>query len=154
VLVDLDLAEPIQPGPDRPLRAHRASIQYDDLHGGFIPGLVVDRLPATAVPHSNRPGLARGSLPAVAAPPNPRPRDQTSSCIKQYVQGRSIAGVARTGMRVSMAETTSEALSPAEKVRQFPTSPGLYLMKDAQGRVLYIGKAKNLRARAGSYFHK
>src|SRR3954447_3483111 len=48
-------------------------------------------------------------------------------------------------------ETT---LGPAEKVRQFPTSPGLYLMKDAQGRVIYIGKAKNLRARAGSYFHK
>jgi excinuclease ABC subunit C len=44
--------------------------------------------------------------------------------------------------------------SPAEKVRQFPNTPGLYLMKDAQGRVIYIGKAKNLRARAGSYFQK
>src|SRR5439155_17800590 len=43
---------------------------------------------------------------------------------------------------------------PAEKVKSFPTTPGLYLMKDAQGRVIYIGKAKNLRARAGSYFHK
>ena len=32
--------------------------------------------------------------------------------------------------------------------------PGLYLMKDAQGRVIYVGKAKNLRSRAGSYFHK
>ena len=46
------------------------------------------------------------------------------------------------------------AISPGEKVRQFPTTPGLYLMKDAQGRVIYVGKAKNLRARAGSYFHK
>src|SRR5271165_5797264 len=44
--------------------------------------------------------------------------------------------------------------APAEKVRSFPTTPGLYLMKDAQGRVIYVGKAKNLRARAGSYFHK
>src|SRR5947209_1944749 len=43
---------------------------------------------------------------------------------------------------------------PAEKVRQFPTTPGVYLMKDAQGRVVYVGKAKNLRARAGSYFQK
>ena len=42
----------------------------------------------------------------------------------------------------------------AEKVRQFPTTPGVYLFKDAQGRVLYVGKAKNLRARAGSYFLK
>jgi excinuclease ABC subunit C len=47
------------------------------------------------------------------------------------------------------------ATSPAaHKVRQFPTGPGVYLMKDAQGRVIYVGKAKNLRARAGSYFHK
>ena len=41
-----------------------------------------------------------------------------------------------------------------EKVRQFPTTPGVYLMKDAQGRVIYIGKAVNLRSRAGSYFNK
>jgi excinuclease ABC subunit C len=44
--------------------------------------------------------------------------------------------------------------SPAEKVKQFPTTPGVYLLKDAQGRVLYVGKAKNLRSRAGSYFLK
>lgn len=42
----------------------------------------------------------------------------------------------------------------AEKVRSFPTTPGVYLMKDAAGRVIYIGKAKNLRSRAGSYFLK
>lgn len=51
-----------------------------------------------------------------------------------------------------MAET--EKASPAEKVRRFPTKPGVYLMKDARGRVIYIGKAKNLRSRAGSYFHR
>jgi excinuclease ABC subunit C len=43
---------------------------------------------------------------------------------------------------------------PGEKVRGFPTTPGVYLMKDAQGRVIYVGKAKNLRSRASSYFHK
>jgi excinuclease ABC subunit C len=53
-----------------------------------------------------------------------------------------------------MSESSSATLSPAEKVKQFPTTPGLYLMKDAQGRVIYIGKAKNLRSRACSYFHK
>lgn len=42
----------------------------------------------------------------------------------------------------------------AEKVRAFPQSPGVYLMKDAAGRVIYVGKAKNLRSRAGSYFLK
>ncbi len=40
----------------------------------------------------------------------------------------------------------------AAKVREFPRTPGVYLMKDASGRVIYVGKAKNLRARAGSYF--
>jgi excinuclease ABC subunit C len=40
----------------------------------------------------------------------------------------------------------------AAKVRTFPQTPGVYLMKDAAGRVIYVGKAKNLRARAGSYF--
>ncbi len=43
---------------------------------------------------------------------------------------------------------------PAQKTRTFPNAPGVYLMKDAQGRVIYVGKAKNLRARAGSYFQK
>jgi len=42
----------------------------------------------------------------------------------------------------------------AEKVRAFPTTPGIYLMKDLAGRVIYVGKAKNLRSRAGSYFLK
>jgi excinuclease ABC subunit C len=41
----------------------------------------------------------------------------------------------------------------AEKVRsKFPSTPGVYLFHDQAGRVLYIGKAKNLRARVGSYF--
>ena len=48
----------------------------------------------------------------------------------------------------------SDAVSPADKVKQFPAGPGVYLMKDAQGRVIYVGKAKNLRNRAGNYFTK
>src|SRR5438552_107665 len=47
-----------------------------------------------------------------------------------------------------------DPLSPAEKVKHFPTAPGVYLMKDKQGVVLYVGKAKNLRNRASHYFTK
>lgn len=55
-----------------------------------------------------------------------------------------------------MAETPPPADNSlaAEKVRSFPQTPGIYLMKDDAGRVIYVGKAKNLRARAGSYFLK
>lgn len=43
-------------------------------------------------------------------------------------------------------------LPPNEKVRKFPTTSGVYLMKDSRGRVIYVGKAVNLRSRASSYF--
>lgn len=57
------------------------------------------------------------------------------------------------------SETTSaESLTPfqrtAKKVKTFPTCPGVYLMKNASGVVIYVGKATNLRSRAGSYFLK
>ena len=39
-----------------------------------------------------------------------------------------------------------------EKIKTFPAAAGLYFMKDDRDTVLYIGKAKNLRARAASYF--
>src|SRR5688572_15577484 len=42
----------------------------------------------------------------------------------------------------------------AAKVREFPQKPGVYLMKDVAGLVIYVGKAKNLRNRAGAYFQK
>jgi len=41
-----------------------------------------------------------------------------------------------------------------ERIRHFPKTPGVYLMKDARGRVLYVGKAKDLRSRVGSYFQE
>jgi excinuclease ABC subunit C len=37
-------------------------------------------------------------------------------------------------------------------ITHFPTGPGVYLMKDGAGKVLYVGKAKNLRARVKQYF--
>ena len=39
-----------------------------------------------------------------------------------------------------------------EKIRTLPTSAGVYLYKNADGQVIYVGKAKNLRARVRSYF--
>ena len=38
-----------------------------------------------------------------------------------------------------------------EKIRALPTKPGVYLYKNAEGEVIYVGKAKNLRSRVRSY---
>lgn len=38
------------------------------------------------------------------------------------------------------------------RIKEFPATPGLYLMKGSAGTVLYIGKAGNLRSRVASYF--
>jgi excinuclease ABC subunit C len=38
-----------------------------------------------------------------------------------------------------------------EKIRTLPTRPGVYLYKNADGEVIYVGKAKNLRSRVRSY---
>jgi len=40
-----------------------------------------------------------------------------------------------------------------EKIRNLPSVPGVYLMKDSFDSVIYVGKSKNLRSRVGSYFH-
>ena len=40
-----------------------------------------------------------------------------------------------------------------EKIKDIPNKPGVYLFKNAKGRVIYVGKAKSLRQRVRSYFH-
>ncbi len=55
-------------------------------------------------------------------------------------------------MSAEKSEPRLEAIKA--KLREFPTGPGIYLMKDAQGRVVYVGKAAHLRCAASSYFHK
>ncbi|WHY01740.1 GIY-YIG nuclease family protein [Neobacillus sp. DY30] len=39
-----------------------------------------------------------------------------------------------------------------EKVKSLPATPGVYLMKDSTGTIIYVGKAKNLNRRVQSYF--
>lgn len=46
----------------------------------------------------------------------------------------------------------ADTLSYRPKAGEIPTSPGVYRFSDASGRVLYVGKAKNLRARLSNYF--
>jgi len=46
----------------------------------------------------------------------------------------------------------SEPVNLKEKVRRLPHGPGVYLMKDRLGRIIYVGKAKDLKRRVSSYF--
>jgi excinuclease ABC subunit C len=46
----------------------------------------------------------------------------------------------------------SDTVSYRPKTGEIPTSPGVYRFRDQAGRILYVGKAKNLRARLSNYF--
>ncbi|WP_193509990.1 excinuclease ABC subunit UvrC [Cryobacterium sp. BB736] len=46
----------------------------------------------------------------------------------------------------------TKTVSYRPKAGEIPQRPGVYRFRDAQGRVLYVGKAKNLRARLSNYF--
>jgi len=58
-------------------------------------------------------------------------------------------------MRSAMAENRLAPDRPALdlKLQTLPTKPGVYIMKDAAGKIIYVGKAINLRNRVRSYFH-
>lgn len=53
-----------------------------------------------------------------------------------------------------MDPRSEQLLKLADKARLLPRSPGVYLMKDSRGRVIYVGKARLLRSRVGSYFQR
>jgi len=44
------------------------------------------------------------------------------------------------------------SVTPAERRRELPDEPGVYLFRDAKGRVIYVGKAKSIKKRVASHF--
>lgn len=58
---------------------------------------------------------------------------------------------ARAASEHVRAQGGDHAPSLVEQVAEVPDDPGCYLWKDASGEVIYVGKAKNLRARLRQY---
>jgi excinuclease ABC subunit C len=53
---------------------------------------------------------------------------------------------------MNTARSRNEGVPYRPRPGEIPTRPGVYRFRDADGRVLYVGKAKNLRARLSNYF--
>src|SRR5438477_2297719 len=66
--------------------------------------------------------------------------------------GRSRQQYGRVLRRIHLTVMDDRIQKLAEKAKGLPKAPGVYLMKDAQGRVIYIGKSASLRDRVCSYF--
>ncbi len=78
-----------------------------------------------------------------------------SSCLAQpRPAGRGLGQALPS--RLNAARYDSAAMTPQLQaiLGKLPTRPGVYLMKDARGQVLYVGKAQNLRSRVRSYWQR
>ena len=64
-------------------------------------------------------------------------------------QGPAYNGGAELGRFLFMDDRLTKL---SEKARALPKAPGVYLMKDDKGRVIYVGKSASLRERVASYF--
>ncbi|HVR05570.1 MAG TPA: GIY-YIG nuclease family protein, partial [Solirubrobacteraceae bacterium] len=62
------------------------------------------------------------------------------------------ASGAKAGTTAPPAESPEPTL--AEQRRALPDQPGVYLLRDGRGRVIYVGKAKSIRKRVASHFAK
>jgi len=56
------------------------------------------------------------------------------------------------GASTLQTRASIDSMDLQQKIRTLPTQPGCYLYKNVEGEVIYVGKAKNLRARVRSYF--
>ena len=76
------------------------------------------------------------------------------SMVLSQSQGPSIAGAKVSFKSSNRIKSIFLAMDLLAKIRTIPTEPGVYLYKNAEGEVIYVGKAKNLRSRVASYFHE
>jgi excinuclease ABC subunit C len=86
--------------------------------------------------------------PLPAAAPEPAPSTATPGLLAQLPADGSAGGDGTT------AQEPTISLPLQELIERIPKEPGVYLMKDKKGRIIYVGKATNLRQRVRSYFNR
>ena len=111
-------------------------------------------LTAPAAPSEPAPPAA---VPEAVAPPVPEadaaaadPQSLLSSATP--VPKRRKRAAKRGPDGEALAEEAPAPLTLEEIVERLPTEPGVYLMKDSEGKVIYVGKAKQLKVRVKQYF--
>lgn len=121
-------------------------VSVEDVHGELKPADSVDAAGAD--------DIACGS-PQAASATDPRPVDSASHrFFHAGLPGIELPVAPLSGAAAAAhvgATGVNGAPSLAEQVARVPTDPGCYLWKDAAGEVIYVGKAKNLRARMKQY---
>ena len=154
----VDFAQLIQACPGCAIIGQRPSVQNDDFHGSFVSRDVIlnrlspssvakDRLPSPCRCLDIDPVERRVVLTKCREISNNTTRtlqrrrrqclgESRSAAVPReagQVSGRP-RDVSRVGpLEAGMSDSPSATVSPAEKVKQFPTGPGIYLMKDARG---------------------
>jgi len=63
-----------------------------------------------------------------------------------------LKGCIATSLKKTSKEQTLPPNVPKEQFTQLPSSPGVYYFHDAKGKVVYVGKAKNIKSRVNSHF--
>lgn len=121
-------------------------VSVEDVHGELKPADSVDAAGAD--------DIACGS-PQAASATDPRLVDSASHrFFHAGLPGIELPVAPLSGAAAAAhvgATGVNGAPSLAEQVARVPTDPGCYLWKDAAGEVIYVGKAKNLRARMKQY---
>ena len=118
------------------------------------------KLARRLVPESRRRGLdALASLFGIPQPDRHRALGDVRITVEvffQLVERMAARGTVRLDAALNLQHQARDGrpfvcLLPRDKVEQLPPVPGVYRFFAADGRLLYIGKAKNLRQRVGSY---
>jgi DNA polymerase-3 subunit epsilon len=154
---------------DDVLIAHNAAFDMGHLNTAAVafdgralpnPHLCSLKLSRRLVPESRRRGLdALAALFGIPQPDRHRALGDARIAVEVFfhlLERMTAHGVVRLDQAIDLQHQARDGRPficplPRDRVEQLPAVPGIYRLLAADGRLLYVGKAKNLRQRVGSY---